>query len=261
MAPSTGRSGKLFAPGATIAATNGAGGHRHDSNARRSARRLALVLFSLLATSALTPILLARQARAEECAAELPPSDVASPAKLYDRLRSSTDADLLAIDFDRRVIAKTCAWIYQVKVLTTAGAVVELEFAAKDLNLVGARGPENDREARDLLKSLGADPALLKEGGETEESGRPSTATKANQDGESSGSNSGSGGPSSGGSSSGGSSGGGSGESDSEGGSSGSGGSGSGGSGSGGSGSDGSGSDGSGGGDSGGGEGGEGGGD
>jgi hypothetical protein len=247
MAPSTRHSGKIIASGVT----NGAGGHRHDSNARRSVRRLALVLFSLLATSALTPILPARQARAEECAAAALPSDVAPPAALYTRLRNSTDADLLAINFDRRVVAKTCAWIYQVKVLTTAGAVVELEFAAKDLNLVGARGPQNDREARDLLKSLGADPALLKEGGETEESGRPSTATKANQDGESSGSNSGSGG-----SSSGGSSGGGSGDSDSEGGGSGSGGSGSGGSGSGGSG-----DSGSGGGDSGGGEGGEGGGD
>jgi hypothetical protein len=215
-----------------------------------------MVLLSVLASSALTPILPARQAWAEECAPAIPPGDIVPPARLYDRLHSSSDADLLAIDFDRRVIAKTCAWVYQVKVLTTAGAVVELDFAAEDLSLVGARGPENDRGARDLLKSLGADPALLKEGGETENSGRPSTATKQNQDGDSSGSDSGSGG-----SSSGGSSGSGSGDSDSDGGSSGNGGSGSGGSGGGGSGSGGSDGSGSDGGDSGGGEGGEGGGD
>ena len=246
MTSSTRHPGKVIAPGAA----NGAGGHWRDSTRRRSARRLALALFSLLATSALTPILSMRQAQAEECAATIaPPSDISTPAKLYDRLRSSTDADLLAIDFDNRVIASTCTWVYQVKVLTTAGAVVELDFTAKDLDLVGARGPQNDSGARDLLKSLGADPALLKDGGESDDQGRPSTATNKGQEGESSNSGSGS-----------------SGSSDSEGGSSdsgGSGNSGSGGGGSGGSGSGGSGSGGggSGGGDSGGGEGGEGGGD
>ena len=205
----------------------------------RFARKYGWLLSSLLATGALLPSLSPSPALAEECAAGSapPPSDVASPAKLYDRLRASTDADLLAIEFDRRLVAETCAWVYSVKVLTTAGAVVELDFAANSLDLVGARGPANDHAAADLARRLGAGDAVLSIGSPSDDAAGSSAPAGPNQANSSSGQGAGSnddGSEGEGGESGSGSSGSGGGDSGS--GDSGSGGSGSGDSGSGGSG-------------------------
>ncbi len=244
---------------------------QHGDRSCQIARRRFRLLSSILAASVLAPILFPSLAMAEECTAgAAPPGTVASPAKLYDQLRGSTDAELLAIEFSQRVVAKTCAWVYEVKVLTTAGAVVELDFAAESLDLVGARGPLHDHDAADLLNQLGANAALLNAAESDDMSRAPSARAGKTQSGAASGSgssgsgsdgsegeggDSGSGGSGSdGGGDSGGDSGGGEGGDSGSGGSGGSGGGGSGGGGSGG------GSDG--GGDSGGGgEGGEGGGD
>jgi hypothetical protein len=176
-------------------------------------------------------------AAAADCApAGAPPAGIASPTMLYDALRARTGAQLLAMDFLRRAVEEECAWVYEVKVLTASGSVVELDFKADGLALIGARGPENDREAAALVERFGGSAALLKAGAK-EGRAAVDTSNAASNSGRASGG--GSGGSGSGGGDDGGGEGG-SGEGGdfgSDGGSSG--GSGSSGSGSGGSGSDG----------------------
>jgi hypothetical protein len=178
-------------------------------------------------------------AAAADCApAGAPTAGIASPTMLYDALRARTGAQLLAMDFLRRAVEEECAWVYEVKVLTASGSVVELDFKADGLGLIGARGPDNDREAAALVERFGGSAALLKAGAKegraaVDTSNAASNSGRGSGDGGSGGSGSG-GGDGEGGSGEGGGSGSGSG---SDGGSSG--GSGSSGSGSGGSGSDG----------------------
>jgi hypothetical protein len=122
---------------------------------------------ALLATASLIALLCAMPgASAEDCpdAGAAPPADIATPARLNDVLRAGTSAQLLAMNFLRKPIAEQCAWIYEVKVLTASGSVVELDFKADGLDLVGARGPENDRDAAALVKRLGGDEAVLNAG-------------------------------------------------------------------------------------------------
>ncbi len=129
MAQRSSQGGEDMKPGIAI---GGPGERARAWSSRTTARRRLRLLSSILATGVLAPILLPSLALAESCTAAAAPSGaIASPAKLYDQIRGSTDAELLAIEFNQRVVAKTCAWVYEVKVLTTAGAVVELDFAAE----------------------------------------------------------------------------------------------------------------------------------
>jgi len=205
----------------------------------------------LLATASLIALLAdIPVAAAEDCAgAAAPPADIATPSMLNDTLRAHTNAQLLAIGFLRKPVEDECAWIYEVKVLTASGSVVELDFAADGLDLVGARGPDNDRDAAALVKGFGGSAAVLTSG--AKDSGGTSDAASNGGKGSGGGDDGGGDGDGSEGGNSGSGSGG-----------SGSGGSGSGGSGSGsGSGGDGGGEGGDGGGEGGGDGGGEGGGD
>jgi hypothetical protein len=129
----------------------------------RSRRRRKVTAAALLATVSLLALLVDMpSAVAEDCtAAAAPPDDLATPSMLYDTLRSRTNVQLLAIGFLRKPVDEECAWIYEVKVLTASGSVVELDLAADDLDLVGARGPENDRDAAAVVKDFGGDVALL----------------------------------------------------------------------------------------------------
>ncbi len=198
----------------------------------RPARRGA----TLLATASLVALLADMPgAAAEDCAGTAtPPSDLATPSMLYDMMRPHTDAKVLALGFLRKPVDETCAWIYEVKVLTASGSVVELDFAAADLDLIGARGPTNDRDAAALVKNFGGDSTIL-----ATDAKRSSNGSSGGASGSSKGSGSGG---DDGGGDDGGEGGGEGGNSGSGSGGSGSGGSGSGGSGSGGSGSGGSGS-------------------
>lgn len=121
---------------------------------------------ALLATASLIAMLAGMpQAAAEDCAGPgAPPSDLATPSMLYETLSSRTNAELLAIGFMRKPVERTCTWVYEVKMLTASGSVVELDFNAHGLGLVGARGPDNDRDAADLVKTLGGDAAVLTTG-------------------------------------------------------------------------------------------------
>jgi hypothetical protein len=83
---------------------------------------------------------------------------------LYETLSTRTNAQLLAIGFLRKPVAQDCAWIYEVRMLTASGSVVELDFDAAGLDLIGARGPEDDHAAADLVRTLGGDAAVLNAG-------------------------------------------------------------------------------------------------
>ena len=113
---------------------------------------------------------------ASDCGSESP-AGLASPSQLYEKLRAVTNVQLLTVGLFSRQVADECAWTYEVKVLTASGSVVELEFGAGDLTLVGARGPKNDRDAAALVRSLpgGADLPIIS----SARSGRPGSATSS----------------------------------------------------------------------------------
>lgn len=139
----------------------------------RSHSRGKVKAAALLATASLIALLAGMpQAAAEECGGPAaPPSDLATPSMLYETLSSRTNAELLAIGFMRKPVERTCTWVYEVKMLTASGSVVELDFNADGLGLVGARGPDNDRDAADLVKTLGGDTAVLTTGAAKDDSG------------------------------------------------------------------------------------------
>lgn len=125
---------------------------------------------------------------------------------LYETLRARTNAQLLSIGFLRKPVERSCAWIYEVKVLTAAGSVVELDFDAHELDLVGARGPDNDRDAAALVKNFGGDTTLLTTGanrdaapGTTSNRGKGSAGSGGDDDGEVAGEGGGEGGEGEGG--------------------------------------------------------------
>ena len=113
---------------------------------------------------------------ASDCGSESP-AGLASPSQLYEKLRAVTNVQLLTVGLFSRQVADECAWTYEVKVLTASGSVVELEFGAGDLTLVGARGPKNDRDAAALVRSLpgGANLPIIS----SARSGRPGSATSS----------------------------------------------------------------------------------
>lgn len=158
---------------------------------------------ALLAGASIVALLAqAPAASAEDCPAEPPPADVASPASLYEQLRARTNAQLLSIGFRNKPVTDACTWIYEVRVLTASGSVVELDFAAASLDLIGARGPRNDSDAAALVRGLGADSTVLVTGPDTptpRASSGPGSATDDGDDGGDDGSGEGgSGGDSSG---------------------------------------------------------------
>lgn len=113
----------------------------------------------LLATASAIALLCGAVPAAAAGCGGAPPSDVASPSALYDTLRDRTDAQLLAIGFVQQ--PADCAWVYEVKVLTVSGSVVELDFAARGLGLIGARGPDDDKEVARLVRGLGGNPTAI----------------------------------------------------------------------------------------------------
>lgn len=121
---------------------------------------------ALLATASLLALLAgAPEAAAQDCTGQAaPPSNLATPSMLYETLSAHTNAQLLAIGFLRKPVAQDCAWIYEVRMLTASGSVVELDFDAAGLELIGARGPEDDHAAADLVRTLGGDAAVLNAG-------------------------------------------------------------------------------------------------
>lgn len=117
----------------------------------------------MLATASAIALLAAMpDAAAEDCTGQTaPPDNLATPSMVYEALSARTNAQLLAMGFLRKPVAQSCAWIYEVRLMTASGSVVELDFNADGLALVGARGPRNDRDAADLVKSLGGNSAIL----------------------------------------------------------------------------------------------------
>jgi len=180
----------------------------------RSVERGKVTAAALLATASLIALLAGMPgARAEDCAgAAAPPADIATPSMLYDTLRAGTNAQLLTIGFLRKPVEEECAWIYEVKVLTASGSVVELDFDAAGLDLIGARGPDHDRDAAALIEGFGGDAAILttsanKSGSGSNASGTASSSGKGSggDDGDDGGEDGGEGGNSGSGSDGGGS--------------------------------------------------------
>jgi hypothetical protein len=132
---------------------------------------------SLLATVSLLAFGCNCTALAADDCGNKSPAWLASPSQLFEKLRAVTNVQLLTVDLLSRQVADECAWTYEVKVLTASGSVVELEFGAGDLALVGARGPKNDRDAAALVRSLpgGADLPIIS----SARSGRPDSATSS----------------------------------------------------------------------------------
>ena len=118
---------------------------------------------ALLATASAVALLAAMpDAAAQDCAGQAaPPANLATPSMVYEALSARTNAQLLAMGFLRKPVDEACTWIYEVRLMTASGSVVELDFNADDLALVGARGPQNDRDAADLVRTLGGSAAIL----------------------------------------------------------------------------------------------------
>lgn len=157
----------------------------------RSHHRRKVTGPALMATASLIALLAGMsQAAAEDCSAQAaPPANLATPSMVYETLSARTNAQLLAMGFLRKPMDQACAWIYEVRLMTASGSVVELDFNADGLGIVGARGPQDDRDAADLVKALGGDAAVLTVG--TKEDARGKGAVSA---GGSNGSGQGSGG-------------------------------------------------------------------
>ena len=118
---------------------------------------------ALLATASLIALLAAMpDAAAQDCTGQAaPPENLATPSMVYEALSARTNAQLLAMGFLRKPVDQACAWIYEVRLMTASGSVVELDFNADGLALVGARGPQDDRDAADLVRTLGGNAAIL----------------------------------------------------------------------------------------------------
>jgi hypothetical protein len=140
----------------------------------RSHDRKKMTAATLLATASVIALLAETPgAAAQDCVGQAtPPADLATPSMLYETLSTRTNAQLLAIGFMRKPVAQDCAWIYEVRMLTASGSVVELDFNAEGLDLIGARGPENDRDAADLVKTLGGDATVLTVGTKEDSRGK-----------------------------------------------------------------------------------------
>jgi len=128
----------------------------------RSGHRKYLSAALLAKASAVALLAAMPDAAAQDCAGQAaPPGDLATPSMVYEALSARTNAQLLAMGFLRKPVDAACAWIYEVRLMTASGSVVELDFNADGLALIGARGPQNDRDAADLVKTLGGNAGIL----------------------------------------------------------------------------------------------------
>jgi hypothetical protein len=155
----------------------------------RSHHRRKVTVPALLATASVIALLAGMpQAAAEDCAAQAaPPANLATPSMVYETLSARTNAQLLAMGFLRKPVDQACAWIYEVRLMTASGSVVELDFNADGLGIVGARGPQDDRDAADLVKALGGDATVLRVGTKEDARGKGAAAGGSKGSGQGSG--------------------------------------------------------------------------
>lgn len=155
----------------------------------RSHHRKKVTAPALLATASLIALLAGMpQAAAEDCTAQAaPPANLATPSMVYETLSARTNAQLLAMGFLRKPVDQACAWIYEVRLMTASGSVVELDFNADGLGVVGARGPQDDRDAADLVKALGGDATVLRVGAKENPRGKGTAAGSSKGSGQGSG--------------------------------------------------------------------------
>jgi hypothetical protein len=155
----------------------------------RSHHRNKVTVPAPLATASMLALLAGMpQAAAEDCTAQAaPPANLATPSMVYETLSARTNAELLAMGFLRKPVEQSCAWIYEVRLMTASGSVVELDFNADGLGIVGARGPQDDRDAADLVKALGGDAAVLRVGTKEDARGKGAAAGGGKSSGQGSG--------------------------------------------------------------------------
>lgn len=141
---------------------------------------------------------ISRAGLAAECRTASVETAIASPSELFQQIRGKTDAQVLNIGMLQQTSQDKCIWIYDVRLLTAAGAVVDVNFAATDLAVLGAEGPDGDSSAAALLNAFGLNTAGI--GSSTSTHGREGTTAAG---GTSARNNSGGGGPGAGGGSTG----------------------------------------------------------
>ncbi|WP_208109779.1 hypothetical protein [Dongia mobilis] len=96
----------------------------------------------------------AQNARAADCAGSGQPGAAAGTAALYGTLASSIAAEPLAVAIAQRASGGTCAWVYEVRVLTSRGNVAVLDFDIHDLDLTRVEGPATDPDIAALFERL-----------------------------------------------------------------------------------------------------------
>jgi hypothetical protein len=96
----------------------------------------------------------AHHARAAECTGSTQPGATAGTAALYGALASSVAAEPLAVAIAQRATAGVCAWVYEVRVLTSRGNVAVLDFDIHDLDLTRVEGPAADPDIAALVARL-----------------------------------------------------------------------------------------------------------
>lgn len=119
----------------------------------------------------------AQVARATDCQSAPTDSAIAPPGVLFQQIRTKTDAQMLNINVAQRTNQDGCIWIYDVRLLTTTGAVVELDYAAATLAIVAVRGPAGDTAAATLLQALGVAPSQIERLTSVDDKKAPASAT------------------------------------------------------------------------------------
>lgn len=122
---------------------------------RRLLDRSAAILFAV--TIAMT----GRSGFAGDCQTAPADAAVASPDSLFQQIRAKTDAQVLNIGIAQRVDQDKCVWVYDVRLLTQAGAVIQLDFTAANLALFGGQGPDGDTASAALLQAFGLKPSQI----------------------------------------------------------------------------------------------------
>lgn len=117
--------------------------------------RPRLALAALICAAGIAAPFSVRTARASDCGPASGPSGAAGTSALYGELARSVSAEPLSVDITARSIGGSCAWVYEVKVLTAAGSVALLDFDLVDLSLRHVDGPVNDPDIAKLYDRLG----------------------------------------------------------------------------------------------------------
>jgi len=133
----------------------GKGAHRQGRFAGAfGARCLAGALIMALAVPVMTGT-----GFAAECRTASVETALASPSDLFQQIRGKTDAQVLNIGMVQQTSQDSCVWVYDVRLLTKTGAVIEVDFAAADLAVLGAEGPDGDTSTATLLRAFGVNAA------------------------------------------------------------------------------------------------------